>query len=164
MAFSYLENQRHASRSDRSLWLLGQVHGQAPAGIGPRGDHTHEFAPPLKSVRRIHQGISVHFSEPHELKKSLGGVDVLINTYWVRFDNPPHFTFAPALANAKVLFDAAKRADVGCVVHISITNPDRESYFSEMEDYLKQSGMSYAILRPAVLFGKEDILINNIAW
>ena len=26
------------------------------------------------------------------------------------------------------------------------------------------SGVSYAILRPAVLFGKEDILINNIAW
>lgn len=24
--------------------------------------------------------------------------------------------------------------------------------------------MSYAILRPTVLFGKEDILINNIAW
>ena len=26
------------------------------------------------------------------------------------------------------------------------------------------SGLSYAILRPAVLFGKEDMLINNIAW
>ena len=26
------------------------------------------------------------------------------------------------------------------------------------------SGLSYAILRPAVLFGREDILINNIAW
>jgi uncharacterized protein YbjT (DUF2867 family) len=111
-----------------------------------------------------------HFSEPRELERSLRGVDVLINTYWVRFDNPPHFTFAQALANAKVLFDAAKRAGVGRVVHISITNPDRESdlpYFSskaELEDHLKQTGMSYAILRPAVLFGKEDILINNIAW
>lgn len=111
-----------------------------------------------------------NFSEPKELEKSLRGIDVLINTYWVRFDNPPHFTFAQALANAKILFDAAKRAGVGRVVHISITNPDRKSdlpYFSgkaEMEDHLKQTGMSYAILRPAVLFGKEDILINNIAW
>jgi len=55
-------------------------------------------------------------------------------------------------------------------VHISITNPDRKShlpYFrgkAELEDYLKQTGISYAILRPAMLFGKEDILINNIAW
>jgi NADH dehydrogenase len=29
---------------------------------------------------------------------------------------------------------------------------------------LIESGLPYAILRPAVLFGKEDILINNIAW
>ena len=33
-----------------------------------------------------------------------------------------------------------------------------------MEEHLKQTGLSHAILRPAVLFGKEDILINNIAW
>jgi uncharacterized protein YbjT (DUF2867 family) len=111
-----------------------------------------------------------NFSEPHELEKSLRGIDALINTYWIRFDNPPHFTFAQALTNSKVLFDAAKRAGVGHVVHISITNPDRKSrlpYFrgkAELEDYLKQTGISYAILRPAVLFGKEDILINNIAW
>jgi uncharacterized protein YbjT (DUF2867 family) len=111
-----------------------------------------------------------NFSEPKELEKSLRGIDVLINTYWVRFDKPSHFTFAQALANTKVLFDAAKRAGVGRVVHISITNPDRKSdlpYFSakaEIEDHLKQTGVSHAILRPAVLFGKEDILINNIAW
>jgi uncharacterized protein YbjT (DUF2867 family) len=110
------------------------------------------------------------FSEPHELEKPLRGIDALINTYWVRFDNPPHFTFAQAIANSKVLFDVAKRAGIGRVVHISITNPDRKSrlpYFrgkAELEDYLKQTGISYAILRPAVLFGKEDILINNIAW
>lgn len=111
-----------------------------------------------------------NFSEPKELERSLHGVDVLINTYWVRFDNPPHFTFAQALANSKVLIDAARRTGVRRLVHISITNPDRQSnlpYFSgkaEIEDYIKQTGMSYAILRPAVLFGKEDILINNIAW
>jgi NADH dehydrogenase len=68
------------------------------------------------------------------------------------------------------LLDAAKRAGVSRVVHISITNPDRKSrlpYFrgkAELEEYLKQTSISYAILRPAVLFGKEDILINNIAW
>jgi nucleoside-diphosphate-sugar epimerase len=111
-----------------------------------------------------------NFSEPHALEKSLRGIDVLINTYWVRFDNPPHFTFAQALANSKALLDATKRAGIGRVVHISITNPDRKShlpYFrgkAELEDYLKQTSISYAILRPAVLFGKEDILINNIAW
>jgi uncharacterized protein YbjT (DUF2867 family) len=111
-----------------------------------------------------------NFSKPHELRKSLLGVDVLVNTYWVRFDNPPHFTFAQAVANSKVLLDAAKGAGVRRVVHISITNPDPHSplpYFrgkAEIEDYLKKVGISYAILRPAVLFGTEDILLNNIAW
>ncbi|MDP3049120.1 MAG: hypothetical protein Q8N12_06795 [Thermodesulfovibrionales bacterium] len=53
---------------------------------------------------------------------------------------------------------------------ISITNPSEDSpfeYFSgkaKIEKALIESGISYAILRPAVLFGKEDILINNIAW
>jgi uncharacterized protein YbjT (DUF2867 family) len=95
-----------------------------------------------------------NFSEPHELEKTLRGLDVLINTYWVRFDNPPHFTFAQALANTKILFDAARRAGVGRIVHISITNPDRNSrlpYFrakAEIEDYLKLSGISHAIGEP----------------
>ncbi|MBI5420592.1 MAG: hypothetical protein HZA60_10920 [Deltaproteobacteria bacterium] len=33
-----------------------------------------------------------------------------------------------------------------------------------LERAVKDSGISYAILRPTVLFGQEDILINNIAW
>jgi uncharacterized protein YbjT (DUF2867 family) len=111
-----------------------------------------------------------NFSHPHELEQSLRGVDVLVNTYWVRFDNPPHFTFAQALVNAKTLFDVAERASVRRLIHISITNPDRSSdlpYFrgkAEMEEHIKETGLSHAILRPAVLFGEEDILINNIAW
>jgi uncharacterized protein YbjT (DUF2867 family) len=111
-----------------------------------------------------------NFSKPQELENSLGGVEVLINTYWVRFDKSPYFSFAQAVANAKVLFEAAKRAGVRRFIHISITNPDRRSdrpYFrgkAELEEHIKETGLSHAILRPAVLFGKEDILINNIAW
>jgi hypothetical protein len=85
-----------------------------------------------------------NFSRPHLLEKSLSGFDVLINTYWVRFDKPPHFTFAQALANAKVLFDAARRAGIRRLVHISITNPDRSSdlpYFSGKAPWWRHSPM-----------------------
>jgi NADH dehydrogenase len=34
----------------------------------------------------------------------------------------------------------------------------------ELESTLRGLGVSYCILRPTVLFGKEDVLINNIAW
>ena len=104
-----------------------------------------------------------------KLTESLRGADVLYNTYWVRF-NHPGFTHAEAVTNTRRLFDAAKRAGVRRVVHVSITNPSEDSpleYFrgkAELERSLIESTLSYAILRPAVLFGGEDILINNIAW
>nr|NIP81574.1 NmrA family NAD(P)-binding protein [Gemmatimonadota bacterium]NIU20619.1 NmrA family NAD(P)-binding protein [Actinomycetota bacterium]NIU77195.1 NmrA family NAD(P)-binding protein [Gammaproteobacteria bacterium]NIV57114.1 NmrA family NAD(P)-binding protein [Actinomycetota bacterium]NIW35945.1 NmrA family NAD(P)-binding protein [Gemmatimonadota bacterium] len=99
----------------------------------------------------------------------LRGVDVLYNTYWVRFDYGG-FSHARAVRNGNRLFRAAREAGVRRVVHISITNPSLESsleYFSgkaELERALEASGLSFGILRPTVLFGKEDILINNIAW
>ncbi len=109
------------------------------------------------------------FGEPDKLAAALSGVDVLYNTYWVRF-NHRMFTHGQAVENTLVLFEAARRAVVRRVVHISITNPTEDSpleYFAgkaRLEQALRESGLSYAILRPTVLFGREDILINNIAW
>jgi len=110
-----------------------------------------------------------HFDEPAKLTESLRGVSVLYNTYWVRF-NHKLFQHAEAVRNTERLFEAAKDAEVERIVHISITNPSEDSpleYFSgkaRLEGALAASGISHAILRPTVLFGKEDILINNIAW
>ena len=110
-----------------------------------------------------------HFEEPSRLRDSLRGCTALINTYWVRF-NHRRFTHELAVANTRVLFSAAQNAGVQRIVHVSITNPDSTSdlsYFrgkAELESALKAQGVSYCILRPAVLFGKEDVLINNIAW
>jgi uncharacterized protein YbjT (DUF2867 family) len=109
------------------------------------------------------------FGDRSRLAASLDGAAVLYNTYWVRF-NRADFTHASAVENTLALFEAAREAGVRRVVHVSITNPSEDSeleYFrgkARLERALIQSGLSYAILRPAVLFGKEDILINNIAW
>ena len=109
------------------------------------------------------------FDEPDKLAAALAGVDVLYNTYWVRF-NHRLFNHAQAVENTIRLFEAARRAGVRRVVHVSITNPSVDSpleYFSgkaRLEQALQASGLSHAILRPTVLFGREDILINNIAW
>jgi uncharacterized protein YbjT (DUF2867 family) len=110
-----------------------------------------------------------NFDKPDELARSLQGARVLVNTYWVRFDHSD-FTHTQAVRNTLALFEAAKRAGVPRVVHVSITNPSLESalpYFrgkAELETALRESGLPYAILRPTVLFGQEDILVNNIAW
>jgi NADH dehydrogenase len=115
------------------------------------------------------QAYPFHWDEPERLAASLEGCAVLYNNYWVRFGTKTA-THAQAVRNTLTLFEAAGKAGVGRIVHVSITNPSEESslpYFrgkALLERALKESGMSYAILRPAVLFGHEDILINNIAY
>lgn len=109
------------------------------------------------------------FDNPKALAETLHGVDTLYNTYWVRFDHH-QTTFGSAVENTRTLIRAAKNAGVRRFVHVSITNPTPDSnlpYFSgkaQLEGDLKASGLSYAILRPTVIFGDEDILINNIAY
>lgn len=110
-----------------------------------------------------------NFDNPEKLRESLKGVSVLYNNYWVRF-NSRDFTYSGAVENTLKLIEAASKTGVRRIVHISITNPSEDSPFeyfrgkAKLERTLKESGIPYSILRPAVLFGKEDILINNIAW
>ncbi len=109
------------------------------------------------------------FDRPGALRAALAGADGLINTYWVRFDHGGN-THERAVANTRALFDAAAAAGVGRVVHVSITRPSAASelpYFrgkAQLEAHLQASDLSHAIVRPAVLFGGRDVLINNIAW
>jgi len=109
------------------------------------------------------------FEDRDQLIANLRGADCLFNTYWVRFDHG-EATFDQAVANTKILIEAAREAGIRKIVHLSITNPTLDSelpYFrgkAELEAFIRQSGLEYAILRPTVIFGLEDILINNIAW
>ena len=115
------------------------------------------------------QALPLDFDNQTQLVESLRGNDVLVNTYWVRFDRGAN-TQPRAVENTRKLISAAAAAGVRRVVHISITNPSADSplpYFwgkAANEKAVTGSGMSYAILRPTVLVGPEDILINNIAW
>lgn len=114
----------------------------------------------------------LRFDHPSELARSLEGVSVLYNTYYVRFNyrGRDTFSYSQAVENSAKLFEAAKTAGVKRIVHLSITNPSESSRFeyfrgkAKIERVLRESGLSYSILRPAVLFGDEGILINNIAW
>ena len=109
------------------------------------------------------------FADPGGLLRSLRGIATLYNTYWVRFAHG-RVSHQVAVANSQVLFDAALRAGVRRIVHISITHADPASpypYFkgkAEVEQYLIGTGVSCAILRPAILFGGNGVLVNNMAW
>jgi len=111
----------------------------------------------------------LNFNDERGLVESLRGVETFYNTYWVRFDKGAN-TQPAAVENTRKLVCAAAEASVKRIVHISIANPSADSHLpyywgkAANEKAVIDSGMSYAILRPTVLFGKEDILINNIAW
>jgi uncharacterized protein YbjT (DUF2867 family) len=109
------------------------------------------------------------FENPEKLAASLRGASTLINTYWIRFPRG-EMTFERAVRNTKTLIAAAKAAGVGRIVHVSIAKPSLDSqlgYYegkAELEQAVMNSGLSYAIVRPTVIFAAGDILINNIAW
>jgi len=111
----------------------------------------------------------LQFTDRDALVDSLRGADVLYNTYWVRFQHG-RVHFGEAVANTRILLGAARDAGVRKVVHVSVSNPSEDSpldYFAgkaRTERAVRESGLAWAIIRPTLVFGQGDILINNIAW
>ena len=136
-------------------------------GVNVRSLTGHPYRPdPFAGRASLHP---LDFHRPESLVASLAGVDTLYNTYWVRF-NHADTTFASAVKNSRILFEAALRGGVRRIVHVSVSNPTADSplpYFAgkaRVEEALRESGLSHAILRPTVIFGVGDVLLNNIAW
>lgn len=112
---------------------------------------------------------ALQFRDGAALRESLRGAETLYNTYWVRFERGES-TFARAVENIGVLLRAAHDAGVRRVVHVSVANASEESplpYYrgkALAERHVAAAGFSHAVVRPTLVFGSNDILINNIAW
>ncbi len=127
-----------------------------------RGPRAHPLGPLVERT-------PLDLDDPAALERDLAGVRTLTNTYWVRFSEAG-FSMQRAVERSARLFEAARRAGVERIVHVSITNPSADSpyaYFrgkAAVEEALAATGVPHTILRPAVFFGGGDILVNNIAW
>lgn len=106
------------------------------------------------------------------LDAALDGVDSLYVTYWMRFPRG-RATWDEVVGNVARLASAARRQDVRRLVYISVSNAGPDSttaYFrakAAAEDHIRAAAtgaMSVAIVRPTLLYGPSDILINNMAW
>ena len=110
-----------------------------------------------------------NFEDKEYLIKAMSGAEKLFNTYWIRFPYKSH-TFEKVVFRTKILIDCAKEADIKKIIHISVSNANSKSklnyfkYKGIVEEMIKDSKIDYFILRPTIIFGKESILINNIAW
>jgi uncharacterized protein YbjT (DUF2867 family) len=115
------------------------------------------------------EALPYRFDDTSALARSLEGITTLYNTYWVRFERRGT-TWANAVANSQALFEAARRAGVARIVHVSITNPSIDSplpYYRAKalaEQALAASDVPYSIVRPTWFFGGADVITNNIAW
>jgi uncharacterized protein YbjT (DUF2867 family) len=108
------------------------------------------------------------FDDRRALVASLRDVGVLYNTYWIRFERGD-VTFDRAVRNTRHLVEAAVEAGARGIVHLSIANPASSTlpYFTgkvRAEQLVVESSLRYGVVRPTVLFGGGDVLINNIAW
>jgi nucleoside-diphosphate-sugar epimerase len=109
------------------------------------------------------------FNDRDALVRVFTGATTFYNTYWVRYVHGGT-TYDQAVNNTQILIEAASQAGVERIVHISITKPSHDSFYeyyrgkAMIEDMIRDSGLSYAIVRPTVIFGPDDILVNNIAW
>ena len=151
-AFSYSGAviARELQAAGRRVRTLTGHPGRVPAG-------------PVIEVRPL------NFDDPDALTEALRGARALVNTYWVRFAHG-HVSHETAVAQSRVLFQAAADAGVRRVVHVSITHPSADSrypYFrgkAAVEQALVDLRLPHTVLRPAILFGGNGVLINNIAW
>jgi uncharacterized protein YbjT (DUF2867 family) len=138
------------------------VQGERVATITTHPEKPNPFGDSVKAF-------SYDFDQPDLLTEHLRGANTLYNTYWVRFE---HYgaSFNQAVQNTAALFECAKRASIQKIVHISVTHASTASdlpYYAGkgmQEQALNECGVPYRIVRPTLVFGDEDILVNNIAW
>jgi len=162
-----------AARSfDMVTGAFGYIGNHVARALVAAGREVHTFS------RRDGVGTALHgrvtrwpqrFDDLPFLVERLRGCDVLYNTYWIRFPRG-RATYEQAVERSGRLFAAAREAGVRRIVHVSVTNCHETSklpYYAgkaQIERLLRASGVSFAIVRPTLVFGIEDILVNNIAW
>ena len=141
--------------------LLGE--GREVVTLSRRSGRGDRLAERLAAIQPL------DFSKPAGLVEALSGVDTLFNTYWMRFPRGGR-TFDDIVTETQVLLDAAARAGVRRLVHVSVIQADEagETPYvrakGRTEALVRSSGLSFTIVRPTLTYGSDDILINNLAW
>ncbi len=108
------------------------------------------------------------FDDPEALAASFEGADTLYNTFWIRDPRagPPP---GNAVRYSRRLIRAAEAADVRRIVHFSVSKATESPlpYYrakASVERLVEEADLSHAILRPTLVFGRDDLLVNNLAW
>jgi uncharacterized protein YbjT (DUF2867 family) len=109
------------------------------------------------------------FSEPRSVRAALVGVDTVIHLAGAEWRGQSGDVLATDAGGTRALVDMAKDAGVGRFIYVSHLGADRASAFPVLkakgiaEEFIRQSGLNYTILRTSLLYGEEDVFVNAIA-
>ena len=115
------------------------------------------------------EAVLLRFGDRDSLAAAFAGVDTFYNTYWRRFGRP-RVGFDDIVDESTQLIEAARAAGVRRLVQFSVSNASHDAptaYFrakASVERIALGSGISTVVVRPTLLFGPGDILVNNLAW
>ncbi|MPY92243.1 MAG: NAD(P)H-binding protein [Acidimicrobiia bacterium] len=147
--------------------------GRAIAGLllgsGRRVRALTDHPPPPSEAGRVPIEVAPYrFDEPGHLVHAFEGVTTFYNTFWMRTGDGS--AYDTAVARSEALITAAGQAGVRRIVHLSVAHSSVTSpypYFRAkglVERHLGTSPAAAAIVRPALVFGGDAVLLNNLAW
>ena len=129
---------------------------------------------PSRSSPRLPRGIPVQVSiaslaDARGLRAALVGVDTLIHLAGAEWHGRRGDVFGVDAAGTRALVEAAREAGVGRIVYLSHLGADRASAYPVLkakgiaEEFVRQSGLTYTIVRSTLLYGAEDVFLNVVA-
>ncbi len=104
-----------------------------------------------------------------DLAPAFEGVSTFYNTFWMRTGDG-RGGYDAAVARSIALIEAAERAGVRRIVHLSVVKPSLDSpypYFrakAQVEERLAAGTAPASVARPALIFGGSSPLLGNLAW
>ena len=129
---------------------------------------------PSRRSPRLPRGIPVQVSiaslaDARGLRAALVGVDTLIHLAGAEWHGRRGDVFGVDAAGTRALVEAAREAGVGRIVYLSHLGADRASAYPVLkakgiaEEFIRQSGLTYTIVRSTLLYGAEDVFLNVVA-
>ncbi|MGB0058778.1 NAD(P)H-binding protein, partial [Candidatus Binatus sp.] len=118
--------------------------------------------------------VSADIAQPASFKDALAGVSTIVDA--IQFDGYPVENPSRGLTferidygGALALIDAAKQAGVAQFIYISGAAADENSAHpafrakGRAERAIRESGLTYTIFRPSLVYGPEDKVVNGLA-
>lgn len=129
---------------------------------------------PSQHSPRLPAGVPVQLAigmleDPRALRSALVGVETVIHLAGAEWRGRQGNLLAVDVNGTRALVEASAEAGVRRFLFISHLGADRASAYPVLkakgiaEEFIRQSGLPYTIFRSALLYGREDVLVNTLA-